>query len=411
MLTGTKFAHYIFPIVPACAVIVAASLVWLMRRSDNNSALAASNEAPDADYHRDTLAVASLISVLVFIVLMNDVRHDVRHLLRLFVYYFNRSTPFEYQPAWALTFLGLPILATSISLVFSRWVARWHLAVLGTTAVALACYLSWVTMPAMGATYSYRPVYEAYRACAHANDPIGQYNNWPQPERSVMFLFRNRAQHLNSDAAAMVFLSQKGQKFVIVDKPRLADLRRVAHRLKVPLNVVFDDHPYVRLLSTEPGCRAPTGMPAHVLGEVPSALSPVDANFDGKIRLHGWLAAPKTLEPGETVQLKLYFEALAPIERNWEVLIHGDNAAIPGHRIVADHFPAGGVLTTRGWQEGRIIEDEFTLAVPTDYPFESFFVWIGFQLDGNRIPLANNPASDGADRVRGPLIFVTQPTH
>lgn len=410
MLSGTKFAHYVFPLIPASAVVVAASLVWLMR-GNHGAASGKPASCGPADDHRGTLAVVSLLSTLVFVVLLGDVRHDVRHLLRLFVYYFNRATPFDYQPAAAFTLLGLPVIAVTVALAFSRFVARWHLAVLGASAALFACYLGWVTMPAMGATYSYRPAYDAYRACANDGEPIGQYNNWPQPERSVMFLFQNRAQHLNSDAAAIVFLSQKGRKFVIVDKPRLADLRRVARQLNLPLHVVFDDHPYVRLVSTEPTCRTTPTKPAHVLGELPAKVTPIDANFDGKVRLHGWRVSRETVHPGEAVALTLYFEALAPIEHDLKILVHADNAAFPGHRVIADHFPAQGALPTRGWQEGRIIEDEFTLHVPLDYPFESFFVWAGLYAGSDRLPLSNNPANDGANRVRGPLIFVNREPH
>jgi 4-amino-4-deoxy-L-arabinose transferase-like glycosyltransferase len=415
MLSGTKFAHYVFPLVPGCTVIIATTLVWLTARGDDSDLV--SERTPGADAERPlrpanetrgTLAVVGFLALLVFVVLLSDVRHDVRHLLRLFVYYFNRPTPFEYQPARMFGLLGLPVAIVTGLLLLSRYVSRWHLATLGASAVIFACYLGWVTMPAMGATYSYRPVYDAYRACAKPGDAIGQYNNWPQPERSVIFLFQNQALHLNSDAAAALFLTRPGRKFVIVDHNRLADLRRVARQVNVPLHVVFDDHPYARLVSTEPSPAGNRNQHAHVFGELPVAVTPSDANFDGKIRLLGWRATPESLRPGESVQIAFYFEATSAIERNWKILAHADNAAVTGHRLVLDHDPVFGTRPTSSWQEGRIIEDVFTLQVPVDYPFESFFVWTGFFIGDERLPLSNNPPNDGLGRVRGPLVFVTQ---
>jgi 4-amino-4-deoxy-L-arabinose transferase-like glycosyltransferase len=402
MLSGTKFAHYIFPIVPACSVIVAAGLVWLVQRG--NAAL----RGAGAREYRGTVALFGLISCLVFIVLFNDVRHDIRHLLRLFVYYYNRTTPFEYHPAQALLEHAVLVLGTTCVFVFVRRVRTRDLVALGLCGTAFACHLGWVTMPAMDGTYSYKPIYEAYRESAAEGAPIGQYANWPQPERSVLFLFRNQAVHLNSDSAASLFLSRPGRRFVIVDRNRLADLRRVAKQINVPLHVIFDDHPYARLLSTEADPNPKRARRPHVLGELPADVTTTDVNFDGKIRLLGWRASPANVRPGQTAKVTFYYEAIAPIERDYEIFAHGDSPTSAGHRLNADHLPARGSLPTSGWQEGRIIEDEFEVHVPVNYPFESFFVWTGFFIGDDRLQLANSPPNGRDGRARGPLLFVSR---
>lgn len=420
MISGTKFGHYVFPILPACSVITAASLIWLTETKAVESRPAternclpdslSENSAEGGDNHRTqgTLAVVGLLGCLATIVLLVDIRHDYRHLLRSFIYYFNRSAPFDYQPATQFTILALPFLAVTGSFLWSRCVRRWHLTSLTLGGVAFAAYLGWVTMPAMGSTFTYKPLYDAYRSVAKPSDPVGQYCSWAQPERSVLFLFKNRVAHLNSDAVTALFLSQPGRKFILVDRNRLADLRRVAKSVRLQLHIVFADHAYARLVSTEANPAVASTATSPIVAEIPAGTTNLGAEFGGKIRLHGWRLSRERIRPGESVDVAFYWEAMGPIERNWQVLVHGDEPQRAKHRLFGDHYPARGQLPTRRWQEGRIIEDRFTLKVPRDYPHDSFFIWTGLFIREERLPLTNRAPTDGSGRVRGPLVFVEQ---
>ncbi|HEY5959615.1 MAG TPA: glycosyltransferase family 39 protein, partial [Polyangiaceae bacterium] len=153
MLAGTKFAHYVFPIVPSSA-LCAALVMTRYRRAKH----AVSQRNVESAWGGQ-IGLVGLLALCVTLVLLVDVRHDVRNVLRVFVYYFSRNTPFDYHPARALTLVTIPVVLAAASLVFLRRVRPWQtiLAVMGGTAFAF--YLSWITMPAMGSTYSYAPLY------------------------------------------------------------------------------------------------------------------------------------------------------------------------------------------------------------------------------------------------------------
>ncbi len=420
-LSGTKFAHYIFPVVPPLTVMLAAALVWMGRHAPARLPLAEVGLplGPAVEAHvgaetpfwqrpgaRGDLLVFAAVALVVFGILAHDLVLDFRHFLRLFIYYYNRETPFDYQPFIILQVFFFPIGIVVGLLLFSRWVCHWHIAAFSLGAVVVACYLGWVTMPAMGDTFSYKPFYGAYQSLAKAGEPIGQYNDWQQPERSVIFLFQNRCVHLRNDNQAKVFLQRAGRKFVIVDRDRLADLRRVAKEAELKLYVVFDGHPYARLVSDQPNPQDSRKAVESILTELPSGVTPIDADFEGKIRMVGWTVEPPVVKPGESVTVSFYYRAQQVMDRDWQIFVHGDGPQGGSNRIHVDHFPLDGLYPTTEWQEGEIIRDRFVINVGANYPFDYFYLWTGWYIGNQRLRLANNPPNDGQNRVRGPRIQV-----
>jgi hypothetical protein len=421
-LSGTKFAHYVMPVLPGLVVMVAASLVWLGRRPEREHPLLAEPRPvlgppvpaypeESSPWHsragaRGDMLVAAATTLAVFGILAHDLALDYRHLLRLFLYYHSRATPFDYQPFVDLQVIFFPIGIVIGLLLFARWIGRTHLAALSVLAVALACYLSWVTMPAMKDTYSLKPFYTAYQSLAKPGEPIGQFNDWKQPARSVIFLFQNRCVHLSSDRKASTFLKRPGRKFILVDRGRLADLRRVAKKAGVQLHVVFDGHPYGRMVSDQPNETDTRKAAAHILNQLPEDVHPADANFDNRIRLVGWRVNPPEVEPGQATEVELFYRCEATMRREWKIFIHGDGPRGSSQRIHADHYPLDGLYPTTEWQEGEIIRDTFTINVPSDYPYDYFHLWNGWYIRNQRLELKNNPFNDGRNRVRGPRVAV-----
>jgi 4-amino-4-deoxy-L-arabinose transferase-like glycosyltransferase len=418
-LSATKFAHYIFPVVPFGVVLAASALVWLGRRGEpwvplGESAPALGPPVPATAGGgvwwrgwgaRGDLVAAAALTLVTFGILAHDLAIDFRLFLRLFLYYGNRATPPGYQPFILLQLLYAPAgVAIGLWLV-SRWVRRAQVAVIGASALAVACYLSWVTLPAMGATFSYEPLVRAYERLARPGDPLGQFNDWQQPERSVLFLSQNRCVHLRTPALTREFLSRPGRKFILVDRDRLADLRKVAHEAGSALVVVADDHPYARLLSTEPSPETAAEVKTHLFHELPPGVTFLEASF-GSIHLLGYRVDPLEVRSGGTAHVSLYFRADAPVADDWDVLVHADNPASTQNRLRFDHEPLGGRHPTSAWRPGEVVEDVFDVSVPPDYPFTSFFVWIGLTQGERRLPLALGAPSDGENRVRGPLVRV-----
>lgn len=81
------------------------------------------------------------------------------------------------------------------------------------------------------------------------------------------------------------------------------------------------------------------------------------ALFGGAILLHGCTITKE----GEGLRLQLFWESLAPLERDYTVFVHGLDAQ---GRIVsqADGQPLGGIFPTSAWRPGQVVWDSRILS-------------------------------------------------
>lgn len=102
----------------------------------------------------------------------------------------------------------------------------------------------------------------------------------------------------------------------------------------------------------------PPDLPVPV--EVPN---PMEATFGDEFRLLGYDLRPSSLEPGETVDLTLYLEALRPPTRDWSLFVHlVDDLEI----ILAqdDRYPRQGLVRATQLRAGERWAEVFRLRVP-----------------------------------------------
>jgi len=112
----------------------------------------------------------------------------------------------------------------------------------------------------------------------------------------------------------------------------------------------------------------------HVLSiaEGPSLLSeaelekipnPMAVTFDDRMKLLGYEVGQKAVRPGESLDVTLYWQALASMERNYSVFVHllDENDLVLASQ---DTFPGQGTYPTRLWRAGDAIADVYTIAVP-----------------------------------------------
>jgi hypothetical protein len=87
--------------------------------------------------------------------------------------------------------------------------------------------------------------------------------------------------------------------------------------------------------------------------------------YGGRIRLLAWELGETAVEPGEALTVRLYWQALAPVEKDYSVYIHlfGWRDQRLGQR---DSYPGGGMLPTTQWASGDIICDTFHVPVRED---------------------------------------------
>ena len=411
-LARTHFAHYIFPVLGAGSVMIAAALTWLVRgqkMQPGGPESPASTQFERSRWSTGTVALLGLLSLCCWAVLTSDIEADYGHLLRVFVYYYNRPMPSSFRPALILSVMALPVGLATLHWTLTRRVRTVHVIAFGASAVALSIFVGSKMMPAMGATYSYKPLYEAYLRLSRPGEPIGQYNDWPQPARSVIFLSNDHALHLHDWETTRRFLLRPGRKFILVDRDRWAELRQLADTLHQQLFVVSSQHPYAYLVSNLPTREALEARRAHVVTTLPSDLIKSDLRFGETIRLLGWRVSSRAVAPGQSLSVTLYLIAERPLVGNFLPFVQGDGPRASIHRLTGRLRPGFLDFPPSSWPSHTTVAVDFTLAIPEDYPNPWFFLWAGFAQGTRRLPVPLSPYSDGHGRARGPLIRMKRP--
>ncbi|NLE76770.1 MAG: hypothetical protein GX605_08465 [Chloroflexi bacterium] len=96
--------------------------------------------------------------------------------------------------------------------------------------------------------------------------------------------------------------------------------------------------------------------------EIPDAARRPPLYHANAIRLLGCEVQPQVAHPGQTVEVTFYWQALRPMEYDYNLFIR-----ILGFReqVIAqvDTYPGAGTWPTSLWQPGQVIEDRYTLTV------------------------------------------------
>jgi hypothetical protein len=109
---------------------------------------------------------------------------------------------------------------------------------------------------------------------------------------------------------------------------------------------------------------------------------PLEAEFDGRIRLVGCDFPSESLRAGDVVTVRLYWQALAPMNRPYTAFVHLLGPANPSSGSVLwaqdDHQPGRAAYGTERWFPGEIVVDGFQLVIPEDAPAGEYTVSTGF---------------------------------
>ncbi len=123
---------------------------------------------------------------------------------------------------------------------------------------------------------------------------------------------------------------------------------------------------------------------------------PLEADFDGQIRLLGYTLACDF--PSEPCTVRLYWQAESGVDADYTVFVH---AVGQDGSIVAQHdgMPEGGFYPTSAWEVGETIEDEHPLSISSEVPPGEYRVLVGFyRLEtSERLPVTaagGQPAGD-----------------
>ena len=152
-----------------------------------------------------------------------------------------------------------------------------------------------------------------------------------------------------------------------------------------------------------PGGASPKERRQAVVTQVPPLSVNSGANFQDKVELVGATVQPGRLAPGDAARVTAYFKVLQPLDEDYMVFVHVEDAEGRMERINADHKPANGLYPTTQWKAGETVKDEFLISLPSGSPARQLNLWMGFwdaKTDG-RLQLRNPEAvrNDGRGRV------------
>ncbi len=101
-------------------------------------------------------------------------------------------------------------------------------------------------------------------------------------------------------------------------------------------------------------------------------------HFEEELALVGWsLHAPPELEPGDTVNLTVVWQALQPLSTDYTAFAHLVDEH--GQGLAGDdHQPYDGVYPTSAWGAGEMVRDSFALTVPAGTPSGLYALEIGW---------------------------------
>ena len=140
-------------------------------------------------------------------------------------------------------------------------------------------------------------------------------------------------------------------------------------------------------------------------GQVPiyDIASPDQFRYDSLIHLEGFDVQTSPLQPGNILDLTLYWQGKAPIEQDYQVFVHlmdEDWKRVAG----ADMAPRGGWWPTSAWEPNQMFDDQVALALPEDLPPGRYTIIVGlYQLD----TLDRLPVDGPADRIRDRAALLT----
>ena len=157
-----------------------------------------------------------------------------------------------------------------------------------------------------------------------------------------------------------------------------------------------------------------TGRPAYLIKEMPGAEVKVEVEAEGglwrvvgqaadgepayatsahledKVALLGYERSPRSPQPGGSLQVALYWEALRPLEEQYHSFVHLRDGQ---GQVVAqsDRQPGGVHYPTSLWRPGEQLRDDHTLSIPADADEGVYELWVGMYTltsDGDLVPLA-----------------------
>jgi hypothetical protein len=148
--------------------------------------------------------------------------------------------------------------------------------------------------------------------------------------------------------------------------------------------------------------------PENVVPSPPSGYAPAGHTLGRSIRLLGYRVDTTESYPGGSIHLVLYWEALLPMETNYQVFTHLYDGTLWGQH---DGAPACAMRPTTLWEPGRVVRDEHSNPVDPSTPVGDVPLLVGmYRLDtGERLSVRDANGRPIGDAIVLTTIQVERP--
>jgi len=92
--------------------------------------------------------------------------------------------------------------------------------------------------------------------------------------------------------------------------------------------------------------------------------NPLRVELGGRMRLLGYDLAETRIKPGDQLRLTLYWETLAPMERDWSVFVHLNDSLLGAPIAQRDMYPGQGLQATRLLAPGQRLVCHYVIQIP-----------------------------------------------
>lgn len=144
--------------------------------------------------------------------------------------------------------------------------------------------------------------------------------------------------------------------------------------------------------------------PASVIQSPPSNCAQAGYTLGEEVRLLGYRLDAIDAHPGGSIYLVLYWEALRPIETNYQVFNHLYDGTMWGQQ---DGTPGCALRPTVLWEPGQVLRDEYTIPIDPSAPAGDIPLLVGMYdlITGERLPIRGPDGLPIGDAI--PLAVVT----
>jgi len=155
--------------------------------------------------------------------------------------------------------------------------------------------------------------------------------------------------------------------------------------------------------------RTPAGSSAQI-----GLTHELETNFGGKIRLLGYDEPADTFVPGDTIPLRLYWQAKSDMAERYKVFVHlwGASDSSEGKSIWGqeDVRPCDNSYDTSWWAEGEIVADGHRIPIDPETPPGEYQILVGFYLEnGPRLPVLDAAGQSIDDHVAVTTVHIAAP--